>query len=108
MFPVTPEKSYPAQVAGYWSYVCRWVLQPNDVILKRHAKAIKDGALPAGCPVPVATPEFQKIILENQAAQKMLKEHRKKYTAHMQQAPGATTTTTPVPLPPPIAIATFS
>jgi len=81
------KKTYPAQIAGYWGWLCRLVLMTNAEQDKWYAAAVKKGSLPAGCPMPAATSEFKKLIIENQEKQQVLAAHRKAYKSHMQGAP---------------------
>lgn len=81
------KKTYPAQVAGYWSWLCRVVLKPQGDQDKIHAQTIKKGSLPVGCPQPIATDEFKKLIIANQEEQAALASHRAAYKSHMRSAP---------------------
>ena len=80
-------KTYPAQVAGYWSWLCRLVLKPQVDQQKWYSNATRLGKIPSGCPMPVASDEFIKLIVENQSKEKALAAHRQAYKSHMQGAP---------------------
>jgi hypothetical protein len=86
-FPASNPPSYPAQVAGYWSFLCRIVTGDSKNLIEWHGRAIASGSLPQGCPMPKASPSFQGVILENMAQQKALDTHRKKFTNHMSSGP---------------------
>lgn len=76
--------TYPSQVAGYWSWLCRLVLMPEDNQNKWYKSAIKLGKIPEGCPMPQASDQFKSLIIENQQKEKSLAAHRQAYRSHMQ------------------------
>lgn len=80
-------KTYPAQVAGYWSWLCRVVLKTQAEQEKWFHAAVKKGVLPLGCPMPEASDEFKRLIIENQEKEQALAAHRQAYKTHMQGAP---------------------
>lgn len=75
------------QVAGYWSWLCRVVLKTKREQENWFSAATRKGSLPQGCPTPVASDEFKKLIIENQQEQQALDAHRKAYKRHMSGAP---------------------
>jgi len=56
---------FPSQLAGYWSVLCKRVCGIDGNVPTYIAGAIKYGKLPDNTPVPEATDEFKKAILEN-------------------------------------------
>jgi len=88
-FPTSATPVFPAQVAGYWSVLCKVVMMTQSEIEEWVEGHKKKGVLPQGCPIPQASATFQKAILENKAKQKALKKHRQSYQAHMAAAPTA-------------------
>jgi hypothetical protein len=81
------DKTYPSQVAGYWSWLCRVVLMPITKQDQWYSSAIKKGSITASCPMPIANDHFKKVIIENQEEQQALDAHRSAYKNHMRGAP---------------------
>jgi hypothetical protein len=89
VFPTSSEPSFPAQVAGYWSFLCTIVVKPSGQAAQWHVNAVKKGSLPASCPLPTASANFQKEILDNLARQRALQQTRNSFKAHMSSSPVA-------------------